>query len=95
MKAFACIPSYATGIIVAHMVPYARSHDTRLGRESTWPEVLSGSHFFRLLMVSGQLMAADMPLAPGQRAATGAVRTPLQHTGRSHPLPSGIVPEEP
>ena len=45
MKAFACIPSYATGIIVAHMVPYARSHDTRLGRESTWPEVLSGSHF--------------------------------------------------
>jgi hypothetical protein len=69
MKAFACIPSYATGIIVAHIVPYAGSHDTRPGRESTWPEVLSGIHFFRLLMVSGGRQMRRWP--PGQRASTG------------------------
>lgn len=38
---------YETGIIMAHIVPYARSHDTRLGRESSWLKVLSGIHFFQ------------------------------------------------
>jgi len=47
MKAFAFTPSYETGIIVAHIVPYTGSHDTRLGRESSWPQVLSGLHFFQ------------------------------------------------
>jgi hypothetical protein len=28
-------PPDETGIIVAHIVPYAGSHDTRLGRESS------------------------------------------------------------
>jgi hypothetical protein len=47
MQAFAFTPPYETGIIVAHIVPYAGSHDTRLGRESSWPQVLSGIHFFQ------------------------------------------------
>jgi len=47
MKTCVFTPPYETGIIVAHIVPYAGSHDTRLGRESSWPQVLSGIHFFQ------------------------------------------------
>src|SRR5262249_36732720 len=40
-----------------HIIPYADSHDTRLGRESSWPQVPSGLHLFRLLMVKGPFCA--------------------------------------
>src|SRR6266704_2751987 len=46
MKRCVFTPSHETGIIVAHIVPYAGSHATRLGRESSWPQVLAGIHFF-------------------------------------------------
>jgi len=38
---------------VAYIIPYARSHDPRLGRESSQPHAPSGIHFFRPLMVKG------------------------------------------
>ena len=47
MKAVAFTPSHATGILVADIIPYAGSHDTRLGRESSWPQVPSGTDFFQ------------------------------------------------
>ena len=46
MKTHVFTPLHETGISVAHIVPYAGSHDTRLRRESAWPQVLSGIHFF-------------------------------------------------
>ena len=45
-------PAHETGILVAYIIPYAGSHDTRLGRESSWPQAPSGTHvFFRPLRV--------------------------------------------
>src|SRR4029434_1464481 len=35
-----------TGILVAYIIPYAGSDDTRLGRESSWPKAPSGTHCF-------------------------------------------------
>src|SRR5437773_11098925 len=55
-------PPHETGILVAHIIPDAGSHDTRLGRESSWPKALSGTHF---------LQAADGPGAfwrPGRES---------------------------
>lgn len=46
MKAFSFPPPYETGMLVAHIVPYAGSHDTRLGRESSWPKVALREPFF-------------------------------------------------
>ncbi len=46
MKTCVFTPSHETGILVAYIIPYAGSHDTRLGRESSWPQVQSGTHFF-------------------------------------------------
>src|SRR5215471_17499906 len=53
MKAFSFTSPYEIGILVAGIVPYVCSHDTRLGRESSWLEGASGSHFFMPLMVKG------------------------------------------
>src|SRR4030095_8765055 len=36
--------SHKTGILMADIIPYAGSHDTRLGHESSWPQVPSGTH---------------------------------------------------
>jgi len=38
---------HETGVLVAHIIPYVGSHDTRLGRESSWPKASSGTHFFQ------------------------------------------------
>jgi len=38
---------------VAHIIPYAGSHDTRLGRESSGPKAPCGTHFFMPLLVKG------------------------------------------
>jgi hypothetical protein len=46
MKTCVFTPPHETGILVAHIIPYAGSHDTRLGRESSWPLAPSGTHFF-------------------------------------------------
>src|SRR5215470_780650 len=46
MKMFVFTPPDETGILVAHVIPYAGSHDTRLGRESSWPKAPCGTHFF-------------------------------------------------
>src|SRR4029450_2790414 len=46
MKTCVFTPAHETGILVAHIIPYAGSHDTRLGRESAWPLAPSGSHVF-------------------------------------------------
>jgi hypothetical protein len=51
MKTCVFTPLHETGISVAHIVPYAGSHNTRLGRESSWLKVSSGTHFLRPLMV--------------------------------------------
>src|SRR5215216_838612 len=47
MKTCVFTPTHETGILVAHIIPYAGSHDTRLGRESAWPLAPSGTHFFQ------------------------------------------------
>ena len=58
MKTCVFTPAHETGILVAHIIPYAGSHDTRLGRESSWPLVPSGTHsFFRPLRVKGLFCA--------------------------------------
>jgi hypothetical protein len=45
MKMCVFTPSQETGILVADIIPYAGSHDTHLGRESSWLKVSSGTHF--------------------------------------------------
>ena len=57
MKMFVFTPPDETGILVAHVIPYAGSHDTRLGRESSWPKARCGTHFFRPLLVKGVFCA--------------------------------------
>src|SRR5215472_16359349 len=58
MKTCVFTPTHETGILVAHIIPYAGSHDTRLGRESSWPLAPSGTHiFFRPLRVKGLFCA--------------------------------------
>jgi len=42
---------------VTHILPYAGSRDTRLGRASSGPKAPSGPMFFRPLMVKGFLCA--------------------------------------
>ena len=47
-------PTHETGILMADIIPYAGSPDTRLGRESSWLLAPSGTHsFFRPLRVKG------------------------------------------
>ena len=57
MKTFVFTPPDETGILVAHIIPYAGSHDTRLGRESSWPKAPYGTRFFRPLLVKGVFCA--------------------------------------
>jgi hypothetical protein len=57
MKTHVFTPQHETGILVSHIIPYAGSHDTRLGRESSWPKVPLGPIFFRPLMVKGIFFA--------------------------------------
>jgi hypothetical protein len=57
MRTCVFTPPHETGILVAHIVPDTGSHDTRLGRESSWPKVLFGIHFYRPLMVKGAFCA--------------------------------------
>ena len=40
-----------------HIILFARSHDTRLGRESSWPQVPQDPSFFRPLRVKGAFCA--------------------------------------
>src|SRR5215813_3065552 len=54
MKTCVFTPTHETGILMADIIPYAGNHDTRLGRESSWPLVPAGTHvFFRPLGVKG------------------------------------------
>jgi hypothetical protein len=39
-------PPDETGILVAHIVPYTGRHESRLGRERSWPKVPSRTYFF-------------------------------------------------
>jgi len=45
MKTCVFTPPHETGILVAYIIPYAGSHDIRLGRDSSGPQVPSGSFF--------------------------------------------------
>jgi len=47
MKTYVFTPPYETGVLVAHIIPYTGRHETRLGRESSWPKAPSGTHFFQ------------------------------------------------
>ena len=44
---------HAIGLLVADRIPYTGSHDTRVGRDSSWPQVPSGIHGFWPLRVMG------------------------------------------
>ena len=46
MKTCVFTPTHDTGILMADIIPYAGSHDTRLGRESSWPLAPVGTHIF-------------------------------------------------
>src|SRR5262245_58134639 len=50
-------PSHETGILMADIILDAGSHDTRLGRESSWPQVPQDPSFFRPLRVKGAFCA--------------------------------------
>ena len=56
MKTYVFTPPDETGILVA-IVLYAGSHDTRLGRESSWPKAPSGTHFFQAAAGQGGFFA--------------------------------------
>ena len=59
MKPFVFTPPDETGILVAHIIPYAGSHDTRLGRESSWPKAPYGTHFFQAAAGQGRFLRPD------------------------------------
>ena len=59
MKTCVFTPPHETGIVVAHIVPYAGSHDTRLGRESSWLKAPSGTHFFQAADGQGVFLCPD------------------------------------
>jgi hypothetical protein len=59
MKTCVFTPSHATDILVAHSIPHAGSYDTRLGRESSWPKVPSGTHFFQAADGQGVFLCPD------------------------------------
>jgi hypothetical protein len=46
MKTCVFTPTHETGLLMADIIPYAGSHDTRLGRESSWPLAPAGTHVF-------------------------------------------------
>ena len=53
MKTCVFTPPHETGRLMAHIITYAGSHDTRLGRESSRPKAPSGPIVFRPLRVKG------------------------------------------
>ena len=57
MKTCVFTPPHETGILVAHIAPYAGSHDTRLGRERSWLKVPSRTYFFEAADSQGGLFA--------------------------------------
>jgi hypothetical protein len=57
MKTCVFTPPHETGILVPHILPDARSRDTRLGRGSSGPQAPSEPIVFRPLMVKGLLCA--------------------------------------
>ena len=59
MKTCVFTPAHETGILRAHSIPYASSHDTRLGRESSWPQAPSGVHFFQAAEGQGGFVRPD------------------------------------
>src|SRR5215470_17280956 len=73
MKTCVFTPTHETGILMADIIPYAGSHDTRLGRESSWPLAPAGTPcFFRPLRVKGLFRAL------ADRAAFLFRRNPLE-----------------
>jgi hypothetical protein len=59
MKTCVFTPSHETGILMADIIPYAGSHDTRLGRESLWPQVPSGTHVLQAAEGQGGFLRPD------------------------------------
>src|SRR5712692_6426862 len=59
MKTCVFTPPHETGLLVASIILYARSHDTRLGRESSWPQVPSGTHCFPAAEGQGSFVRLD------------------------------------
>ena len=59
MKTCVFTPTHETGILIADILPYAGSHDTRLGRESSGPLAPSGSHFFQAAEGQGIFVRPD------------------------------------
>src|SRR5436309_2093392 len=59
MKTCAFTPSHETGILVAHILPYAGSHDTRMGRERSGPQVPPGIHVFQAADGQGAFLRSD------------------------------------
>ena len=53
MKTCVFTPPHETGRLMAHIITYAGSYDTRLGRESSRPKAPSGPIVFRPLRVKG------------------------------------------
>jgi hypothetical protein len=62
MKTLVFTPPDETGIRVTHIVPNAGSHDTRLGRESSWPTAPFGAGPF----FSGRFGGQGVCLRPDQ-----------------------------
>src|SRR5215470_1069699 len=93
MKTCVFTPTHETGILMADSIPYAGSHDTRLGRESSWPLAPAGAHsFFRPLRVKGFFCAPAWRAAfllrrnPGEPEKVAAVQALLDnlHTDLEH-----------
>jgi hypothetical protein len=59
MKTCVFTPPHEPGRLVADILPYAGSHDTRLGRESLWPQVPSGTHCFQAVKGQGGGLRPD------------------------------------
>jgi hypothetical protein len=64
MKTFVFTPPDETSIIETHIVPFARSHDTRLECESSWWKTPFGSQIF-----SGRFRSRGIVYAVTGRAA--------------------------
>src|SRR5215510_8841379 len=85
MKTCVFTPTHETGILMADIIPYAGSHDTRLGRESLWLLAPAGTPcFLRPLRVKGLFCALAGRAAFLFRRNPGecAWRTPVaRHSG--------------
>src|SRR6266849_4910881 len=75
MKTCVFTPPHETGILVADIIPYAGSHDTRLGRESSRP--LGGNGAFCALTGRAAFLFRRNP------GESGSVN-PVSHRRRVH-----------